>query len=394
MKVGPGEAGSATLGNRRDEAPITSVPLLDLKIQYAAIKDEIETAVHEVIESQRFILGPEVEALEQEVAEYCGCRHAVGVSSGTDAILATLMALGVSPGDEVITTPFTFFATAGSIVRLGATPVFVDIEPDTFNIDPQHLEQAVGPKTKALMPVHLFGQCAEMDPILEVADKHGLPVVEDAAQAIGAEYKGRRAGSMGTAGCFSFFPSKNLGAFGDGGMVTTNDAQLAEQLRILRNQGAQPKYHHAVIGGNFRLAAIQAAVLRVKLKHLDSWSEQRHANASFYSSRLLDLWPDGSKVTPPKIRHERHIFNQYVIRTTERDSLKEFLHAHGVATEIYYPKSLHQQECMTGSISRVSLPVSEEASRSVLALPIYPELTDRQKDYVVSKIKEFHDSRP
>ncbi len=390
LKVGQAEAGKRSANIEANGDSVTRVPLLDLRIQYAQIKDEIKEAIDGVLESQRFILGPEVEALEREVADYCGCRQAVGVSSGTDALLVSLMALGIGPGDEVITTPFSFFATAGAILRVGARPVFADIDPDTFNLNPDLVLQALGPKTKALMPVHLFGQCADMDPLIEIARDHKLLIIEDAAQAIGAEYAGRRAGSMGTVGCFSFFPSKNLGAFGDGGMITTDDAELAEKVKILRNQGAEPKYFHKVIGGNFRLDALQAAVLRVKLRYLDSWSEKRRANAAYYSNRFLELWPTEAKVVPPKIRQERHIFNQYVIRTKDRDGLRAFLSRNGIDTEIYYPLSLHQQECVSRFISgQASFPVSEEASRTVLALPIYPELTDLQKSYIVSKIKEF-----
>ncbi|MFH1115040.1 MAG: DegT/DnrJ/EryC1/StrS family aminotransferase [Pseudomonadota bacterium] len=368
------------------------VPLLDLRIQYAQIKDEIKEAVDRVLDSQRFILGPEVEALEREIADYAGCRHAVGVSSGTDALLVSLMALGIGEGDEVITTPFSFFATAGAVLRVGATPVFVDIDPDTFNVNPDLVPRAVGPRTKALMPVHLFGQCADMDPLMEIAAKHGLHIIEDAAQAVGSEYKGRRAGSMGIAGCFSFFPSKNLGAFGDGGMVTTNDADLAEKIKILRNQGAEPKYYHKVIGGNFRLDALQAAVLRVKLKYLDGWSDMRHANAAFYTSKFREMWPEKPRVVPPSIRRERHIFNQYVIRTQDRDGLRDFLSRNGIDTEIYYPQPLNRQECVTDLVdAHASFPVSDEAARTVLALPIFPELTEQQKIYIVSKIKEFFD---
>jgi dTDP-4-amino-4,6-dideoxygalactose transaminase len=392
VKVGPGEAGNTSTENQPVGDGVRRVPLLDLKIQYSAIEDEVKEAVERVMKSQMFILGPEVESLEHEVAEYCGSKYAVGVSSGTDALLASLMALGVSAGDEVITTPFSFFATVGAILRVGAKAVFVDIEEDTFNISPDQVEKAIGPRTKALMPVHLFGQCAEMDPLLEIARRHGIAVIEDAAQAIGAEYKGRRAGSMGTFGCFSFFPSKNLGAFGDGGMVTTNDRDLAEKIKILRNQGSEPKYHHKVIGGNFRLDAIQAAVLRVKLKYLDQWSEKRHSNASFYTTGLREPWALDARISPPRIKHERHIFNQYVIRVEERDRLRDYLQHNGVATEIYYPKSLHHQECVVGVLDgQGPYPVSEEASEHVLALPIYPELTDNEKEYVLTTIKGFYE---
>jgi len=375
----------------KNPSPIMTVPLLDLKGQYVSIKEEIAVAIERILTSQHFILGPEVEALEKEIAEYCGCRYAVGVSSGTDALLACLMALGVSAGDEVITTPFSFFATVGSILRLGATPVFVDIRPDTFNFDTALLEEAITPRTKAMIPVHLFGQSADMRPLMSIARNYSIAVIEDAAQAIGAEYSGQKVGSFGTAGCFSFFPSKNLGCFGDGGMVTTNDELLAHRVKILRNQGADPKYYHKVLGGNFRLDALQAAVLRVKLKHLDAWIEQRSANAHFYTRRFQELGLSGGPVVPPPIVNERHVHNQYVIRAKDRDRLREFLATNGVTTEIYYPMSLHLQECVTdGRYRRGDFPVSEEASGCVLALPVFPELTLEQKEHVVSTIAKFY----
>lgn len=373
------------------ETPITEVPLLDLKTQYRSIKDEVRSAIDRVVEDQRFILGPEVEAFEREIAEYCGSKFAIGVSSGTDALLVSLMALGVSPGDEVVTTPFTFFATVGTILRVGATPVFADIDPGTFNIDPAKLRGCITSKTKAIIPVHLFGQCAEMDPISAIARERGIPIIEDAAQAIGAKYKGRCAGNLGTLGCFSFFPSKNLGGFGDGGMVTTSDEYLADQIRIIRNQGAKPKYHHRMVGGNFRLDAIQAAVLRVKLKRLDDWSERRRANAAFYTKRLQETGLSPARVVTPTIVHQAHVFNQYVIRAEERDGLKEFLKANGVGTEIYYPSPMHLQEClMDRGHKKGDFPVTEMACQSALALPIYAELTESQKEYVVSKIGEYY----
>lgn len=372
--------------------PSQNVPLLDLTTQYTTIAKEIREALDRVVESQRFILGPEVEELEKEIAEYCRCGHAIGVSSGSDAILVSLMALGVGAGDEVITTPFTFFATVGSILRVGGRPVFADIEPDTFNIDPRHVERLISRRTRAILPVHLFGQCAEMDPLLDISKRTGIPIIEDAAQAIGARYKGRAAGSMGFVGCFSFFPSKNLGGFGDGGMVTTNDGELAEKIRILRNQGAEPKYFHKVLGGNFRLDALQAAVLRVKLGHLDTWSEKRRANADYYTSRFAQDGRTGTYVTPPLVRQDRHVFNQYVIQAKHRDELKKYLERCGIGSEIYYPKCLHQQDCVVERLGVSDrFPVSERASRNVLALPIYPELTDAQKDYVLSRIAEFYE---
>ncbi len=366
------------------------VPLLDLKSQYLSIESEIKQAIAGVLETQRFIGGPEVEALEREVAEYCGCEYGVGVSSGTDALLVSLMALGIGPGDEVITTPFTFFATVGSIIRLGATPVFADIDPDTFNIDPEQIKKAVTKKTKAILPVHLFGQCAEMEPILDIAGEHGIPVVEDAAQAIGAIYKGKKAGGMGTLGCFSFFPSKNLGAFGDGGMVTTNDEGLAERIRLIRNQGAKPKYFHKVVGGNFRLDAIQAAIIRVKLRHLDSWTEGRIENAAFYTRRLEEFGLAGVKVCPPPVIQERHIFNQYVIRVHERDGLKKFLKDNQIDTEIYYPLGIHLQECLRHlGYKPGDMPVTETASERVLALPVYPELKTSHLDHVMAHVSNL-----
>jgi UDP-2-acetamido-3-amino-2,3-dideoxy-glucuronate N-acetyltransferase len=375
-------------------ATVRSVPLLDLKAQYRSMEREIRAAIDRVLESQRFILGPEVEAFEKETAEYVGADHAVGVSSGTDALLVAMMALGVGPGDEVITTPFTFFATVGSILRLGAEPVFADIDPETFNIDVEMVKRLVGPKTKVIMPVHLFGQCVDMDPLLEIAGDHGPAIVEDAAQAIGSGYKGRLAGGIGTAGCFSFFPSKNLGGFGDGGMVTTNDADLAERMRIIRNQGAKPKYHHRVIGGNFRLDALQAAVLRVKLRSLEDRHEARRRNADFYTRGLEDLGLAQEKVKPPRVLFQRHIFNQYVIKTDLRDELRSFLAEKGVGSEIYYPKPLHLQECLSKKgYSEGDLPVSEEMCRKVLALPVYPELSQESKEYVLARIAEFHGLR-
>ena len=369
---------------------VKGVPLLDLKAQYAAIRDEVGEAINRVLESQRFILGPEVKALEDEIAEYCHCRHAVGVSSGTDALLVALMAIDVKAGDEVITTPYSFFATAGVVHRLGATPVFVDIEPDTYNINPELIENAITPRTKAVIPVHLFGQCAEMEPVLKIAERHGLKVIEDAAQAIGAEYKGRRAGSMGDIGCFSFFPSKNLGACGDGGMVTTNDKTLAGKMHALRMHGAEPKYYHQIVGGNFRLDAVQAAVLRVKLRHLDKWSEARQNNAADYDRRLTEAGLAGNEVILPTVRQNRHIFNQYVLRVKNRDGLITYLRDEDAGCEIYYPVPLHLQKCFSYlGLRKGAFPESERAAESTLAIPIYPELTEAQRAYVVDKIVSF-----
>ncbi len=370
-----------------------NVPLLDLKAQYRTIRDEVQAAVAEVFEAQSFILGPYVERFEREVAAYVGVKHAIGVSSGTDALLAALMALGVGPGDEVITSPYTFFATGGSIWRLGARPVFVDIDPDTFNLRVDRVAGVLTPRTRALMPVHLYGRMADMDPLLEVAERHGLPIVEDAAQAIGAAYRGRNAGAVGTLGCFSFFPSKNLGGAGDGGLVTTNDDDLAARLRMLRVHGSKIKYDHEIVGGNFRLDALQAAVLSVKLKHLDAWARGRQRNAA----RYVRLFGDAGLVpgllrlpSEPSAAGDRHVFNQFVVRSTRRDDLKEFLGQHGVGSEVYYPVPLHRQTCFaTLGLGDGSFPESERAARETLALPIYPELADDQATYVVETIRRF-----
>jgi dTDP-4-amino-4,6-dideoxygalactose transaminase len=366
-----------------DQATL-AVPLLDLKSQYLAIKEEIDAAIARVVDGQHFINGPEVGGLEADVCKYSNVAHCIAVSSGTDALLVALMALNVGPGDEVITTPFTFFATVGAIVRVGATPVFVDIDPATFNIDPNAIAAKITPRTKAIIPVHLYGQCAEMDPILVVARKHNIAVVEDAAQAIGSEYKGRRAGSMGTVGCFSFFPSKNLGAFGDGGAVVTNDAGLASKIRLLRTHGAQPKYFHKIVGGNFRLDTIQAAILQVKLKYLDGWTARRQMNAAFYDNAFAKRGLKGSAVQTPAQVQSRHIFNQYVIRVGDRDALMNALKQQQVGTEIYYPLSMHQQECFANlGYKTGDFPQSEKAAQCTLALPIYPELTTAHLQRVV-----------
>lgn len=367
-----------------------SVPLLDLKAQYATIRDEIHPVVDAVLESQRFIMGPEIEALEREIAAYSQCRYGVGVSSGTDALLVALMAIGIEPGDEIITTPYTFFATAGVIHRLGAKPVFVDIEEDTYNIDPTKIEAAITAKTKAIIPVHLYGQCAEMDPILAIARSRNLRVIEDAAQAIGAEYKGRRAGSMGDIGCFSFFPSKNLGGFGDGGMTVTNDEALSKRMKILRVHGSEPKYYHSIVGGNFRLDALQAAILRVKLKHLDAWTQGRQNNARHYTELFEKSGLAGKRIVLPTVKQNRHIFNQYVIRVSRRDELIAELKKQQIGVEIYYPVPMHLQECFSSLEYRPGdFPVSELAAKTTLALPIYPELTGEQREYVVEKICSF-----
>jgi dTDP-4-amino-4,6-dideoxygalactose transaminase len=363
------------------------VPLLDLKAQYATIKQEILAQINEVLDSQICIGGPKVEALEKAVAAASGCKYAVGMTSGTDALIACLMALDIGAGDEVITTPFTFFATAGSIWRLGARPVFVDIDPKTYNIDPARIEKAVTKKTKAIMPVHLFGQMADMDPIMAIANKHKLAVIEDAAQSITSEYKGRKAGSIGTFGCFSFFPSKNLGGIGDGGMCVTNDEALYKRLFIMRNHGMEPKYYHKCVGGNFRLDPIQAAALLVKLPHLKAWSEARRRNADYYTRKLA-----GSVVGTPWISPDCYtIYNQYVIRVPKRDALLAHLKANQIGCEIYYPVPMHLQECFASlGLKKGDFPHSENAADEVLALPVYPELTDAMKDYVVQTILGFY----
>ncbi len=362
------------------------VSSLDLKRQYESIREEINKAVLEVIASQSFVLGPFVESFENNIAQFCCVRHAIGVSSGTDAILLALMACGIKNGDEVITTPFTFFATAGSIARLGAVPVFVDIDPFTYNIDVTKIAPAISKKTRAILPVHLYGQCANMDAILEVARANGLMVIEDAAQAIGAVYRGKNAGSFGDFGCFSFYPTKNLGGCGDGGLVTTNNETLAEFIKILRVHGSKPRYYHSHIGINGRLDAIQAAVLSVKLKYLNGWSEKRRSFAAYYTECLKEL-----PIRLPKIEsHNVHIFHQYVIATPHRNALMKHLENHGIETAIYYPVPLHLQKCFEYlGYNRNSLPEAERASDETLALPIFPEITQKEQDYVISHIKNF-----
>lgn len=364
------------------------VPLLDLKAQYLSIKSEIDSAVTEVFESQHFIMGPQVVNCEARIATYSGCSFAVGVSSGSDALLACLMAEEVGPGDEVITTPYTFFATAGAIARLGAIPVFVDIDPITYNLDVSQLSSKITARTRAIIPVHLYGQMADMDPLIAIAREHGLIVIEDAAQAIGAEYKGRRAGSIGDYGCLSFFPSKNLGAAGDGGMVVTNGLERAEKLKCLRMHGSKPKYHHKIIGGNFRLDTMQAAIVSAKLTYLDQWTAARQRNAARYDRLFSEA---GLPITLPKIVTDRHIFNQYVIRSSRRDELQAHLKKHGVATEVYYPVPMHRQECFAYlGYTAGAFPESELAASKTLALPVYPELSEAQAIYVVECIAEFY----
>jgi len=362
------------------------VPLLDLRAQYASIKDEVLAKINEVLDSQRCIGGPLIEELEQAVAKVSGCQYAVGVSSGTDALLASLMALNIGPGDEVITTPFTFFATAGSIFRTGARPVFVDIDPKTYNIDPARIEAAITKSTKAIMPVHLFGQMADMDAIMQIAGKFSLAVIEDAAQAISSSYKGSKAGQMGTCGCFSFFPSKNLGGIGDGGMVVTNDEQFYHRLFIMRNHGMEPKYYHQCVGGNFRLDPIQAAALLVKLPHLDKWSQARRKNAAWYDKKFK-----GSAVQTPFISPDCvSIYNQYVIRVPRRDEVVKHLQANQIGCEIYYPVPMHLQQCFASlGYGAGSFPEAEKACAEVMALPIYPELTTDMQEYVAETILSF-----
>ena len=366
------------------------VPLLDLTAQYKTIRWEVRTAIDRVCDSQVFILGPEVAACEQEIASFCGAEHAIGVSSGTDALLVALMAAGIGAGDEVITSPFTFFATAGVIARLGARPVFVDIETESFNLDPDQIESQLTGRTKAILPVHLFGRCAAMEPIMEIAKRHGLVVIEDAAQSIGAkDHHGQSAGTIGDMGCFSFFPSKNLGAFGDGGMVVTSDPKLAETLRVLRVHGGKPKYHHKQIGGNFRLDALQAAVLRVKLRYLPLWTAGRRQNASRYRELLAHAGLTSHVVVPADV--PGHIYNQFVIRCRDRNALQSFLREQEIETEIYYPVPLHRQECFAAlGYGAGQFPRAEAAAADVLALPIYPELSEEQQCYVVDRLRDYY----
>lgn len=384
------------------------VPLLDLKAQYAAIKEPVREAIDEVCDSQYFVLGPKVVHLEERIAEYSQAGYGIGVSSGTDALLVALMALDVGPESAVLTTPYTFFATAGTISRLGARPVFCDIDPETYNIDPRSVEATIerecqmtddglihtesGTRVTVLMPVHLYGQTADMDGLMEIARKYDLRVVEDAAQSIGSEYSdGGRAGSAGDIGCFSFFPSKNLGAFGDGGMCTCNDEGLAERLRILRVHGGKPKYYHSFVGGNFRLDALQAAILDVKLDHLDDWTSGRQANAEYYTEALTKAGLTDQVTVPVTRTGNRHIYNQYVIRASARDELRKHLAEAEIGTEIYYPVPLHLQDCFTYlGYGEGDFPHSEKAANETLALPVYPELSREQADYVVASISRFY----
>jgi len=368
------------------------IPLLDLKLQYASIRDEVRRVTDEVYESQYFILGPRVDAFERDFAAYCHSKHAIGVSSGTDALLVALMVLGVGPGDEVIVPAYSFFATAGVVDRLGATPVFVDIDLEDYNIDVRRIEARITPNTRAIMPVHLYGQVAAMDEINRIGKKHGIAVIEDAAQAVGAEYDGRRAGALSLIGCFSFFPSKNLGAFGDAGAVTTGDDALAEKLLDFRVHGMRPKYYHRYVGGNFRIDALQAAILHVKMPHLDQWAEGRRRNAATYAELFADANLGERVVLPRELPRRRHVYNQYVIRFTDgretRDRAMEHLKRAGIGCEVYYPLTLPQQECFAEvPTSSEPYPHSDTAAAQTLAIPIFPELTKDQQAEVVHEIR-------
>lgn len=365
------------------------VPMLDLSEQYQSLKKEILASLEDVMENTQFILGPNVKKLERDVAEYSNVKFGVGVANGSDALHISLVACGVQPGDEVIVPSFTFFATAGAVARIGATPVFVDIDPLTFNIDPQKIKAAITDKTKAIIPVHLYGQMADMDEIMEIANQHNLSVVEDAAQAIGAEYKGKKPGELGTTCCFSFFPTKNLGGYGDGGMIVTNNEDLAEKMSVIRVHGSKPKYYHHVLGYNSRLDEMQAAILNVKLPHLNDWSKQRRDKADYYTGLLNEKL--GDKVKTPFIKEDHyHIFHQYTIRVEKRDELQQYLRENGVATMVYYPKPLHLQPVFSElGYKEGDLPVTEKACEEALSLPMFPELKPEQQEYVVSKIADF-----
>jgi len=369
-----------------------NVPLLDLKSQYASIKDDIQMVLEEVCAEQSFILGPHVQKLEQTLAQFIGTDHAIGVASGSDALLLSLMEAGIQPGDHVVTVPFTFFASAGVISRLNARPVFVDVTPDTFNLDPTRLADILTPEVKAILPVHLFGQCADMETILQIADEKGIPIIEDACQAIGAARNDTQAGAFGRTGCFSFFPSKNLGGFGDGGLITTRDPLVAERLQLLRVHGSRSEYHHHLIGVNSRLDALQASILQVKFQHLAHWTAKRQANAACYQ-RLFHESGLGERLAVPIVGSgNTHVYNQFTIRTPQRDELSAYLTRHGIGNRIYYPVPLHLQECYQAlGYQKGDLPVSEQLSQEVLSLPIYPELTLDQLQYVVDTIKAFFD---
>lgn len=369
------------------------VPLLDLARQNGPLEEEIRAALDRVCSSGQFILGPDVSALEEAIADYCGTRYAVGCASGSDALLLALLAYGIGQGDEVIVPSFTFFATASAVFLAGAKPVFVDIEPKTFGLDPEGVRAAITSKTKAIIPVHLYGQCCEMGPILQLAEEHGLKVVEDAAQSIGAEYHGKRAGSIGDVGCLSFYPTKNLGCFGDGGMLVTSDEETADRLNLLRVHGMRPRYHHRVVGINSRLASMQAAVLRCKLPHLDSWTDARAKHAERYTGLFAEFGLTEKVQLPQTAWGRRHVWNQYVIRISgsgRRDALRAFLHERGIGTEVYYPIPLHQQDCFAQLPDATRLlPETMKAAEQVLALPVFPELTGDEQRQVVEGIAEF-----
>ena len=368
------------------EKAITGVPLVDLRRQYHSIKEEIDSAIRDVLESQTYILGPQVKEFENLFASYCNTKHAIGVSSGTDALLLALKSLGIRDGDEVITSPFTFFATVGSICNTGAKPVFVDIEPESFNIRPDLIEKCISKKTKAIIPVHLYGQCADMDPILEIAKKHDIKVIEDSAQSIGAEYKGRKSGSMGDLGCFSFFPSKNLGGLGDGGMVTCNSDELEELIYMLRIHGGNPKNYYPVLGINGRLDTIQASVLIKKLRHIDLWCEKRREKASYYTERMKGL----NLVKPKAKKFNKHVFHLYVIRVQERDRFIEHLRANNIDCAVHYPVPQHLQKCLAYlGYKEGDMPEAERAAKETVSLPIFPEITKEEQDYVIDTIKDF-----
>jgi dTDP-4-amino-4,6-dideoxygalactose transaminase len=370
--------------------PESGVPLLDLQAQYAPLRDDVLRVITDVCDSQRFVMGPEVEAFERESAALIGVPHAIAVSSGTDALLLALMVLGVGHGDDVITTTYSFFATAGVIARVGARPVLIDIDPVTYNIDVSRIEAAITPRTKAIMPVHLYGQCAEMQPLLDLSARTGIPIIEDAAQAIGATWRGRQAGSMGVLGCFSFFPSKNLGAFGDGGLVTTTDPALAKRAALMRNHGMEPKYYHHIIGGNFRMDALQAAVLRVKAPHLAAWTDGRRRNAARYAGLFAGAGLNDRVTLPVEVEGCRHIYNQFVIRVARRNELKAFLDARRIGNEIYYPVPFHLQPCFASlGYTRGQFPHAEAAADETLAIPVYAELSEAQQNTVVAAIAEF-----
>lgn len=367
-----------------------NVPMLDLSIQYDNLKEEMNKAIEEVLRSSRFILGPNVQKLENDIAQYSHVKYGIGVGNGSDAIHIALQACGIEAGDEVITTAFTFFATAGAIARIGAVPVFVDIDPRTYNIDPSKIEAKITDKTKALLPVHLYGQTADMDPIIEIAKKHNLYIIEDAAQAIGAEYKGKKVGELSDAACFSFFPTKNLGAYGDGGMIVTDNADIAEKSRVIRVHGSKPKYYHHVLGYNSRLDELQAAILNVKFPHLDKWSELRREKANNYNALLQEQVGD-KVVIPYEAEGHHHIFHQYTIRVERRDELQKYLQEQGVSTMVYYPKPLHLQPVFANlGYKEGDLPITEKAALEVVSLPMFPELALEQQQYVVSKIAEFY----